>query len=93
MIQKEWLEFLREQYPAGYRVRLSKMRNNPAPIAPGSMGTLDYIDDAGQFHINWDDGRTLALEIGADRFRIGRESRPSTPGLLPGSRSERLLRK
>lgn len=69
-ISQEWLRFLREQYPAGYRVRLSEMRGNPEPISPGSMGTLDHIDDAGQFHINWDDGRTLALEIGVDRFQV-----------------------
>ncbi len=59
----------REAYPPGTRLELIHMDDPYAPIPSGTKGTVDYVDDAAQIHMKWDNGRTLALIPGEDSFR------------------------
>lgn len=63
-----WIKFMREQYPPGTRIRLMQMNDPYAPIAHGEEGEVDFVDDAGQIHMKWDNGRSLALIPGEDSF-------------------------
>ena len=69
-VNREMLAFLRKQYPVGTRIRLDSMQDPYAPVEAGTTGKLDYIDDAGQFHMKWDNGRVLALIPGVDSFTV-----------------------
>ena len=62
---KEYVEHLRRKYPRGTRLQLSCMEDE-FPVPPGSMGTVECIDDAGQIHVDWDCGRSLANAKGVE---------------------------
>ena len=66
----EWVKFMKEQYPPGTLIRLTEMRDPYAPVPPGTEGTVDFVDDACGIHMQWDNGRTLALIPGEDRFSV-----------------------
>lgn len=69
MISKEKLDFIKNKYPIGTRVKLDYM-DDPYAVPSGTLGIIDYIDDEGQIGVSWDDGRTLALIYGVDKFEV-----------------------
>lgn len=63
------VEHLKRSYPPGTRVELTHMADPYAPVPPSTKGIVQVVDDAGQLHVAWDNGRTLALIPGEDEFR------------------------
>ena len=53
----------------GARVTLSYMDDVQSP-PPGTRGTITHVDDAGQIHVKWDNGSSLALIPGEDIFHF-----------------------
>ena len=68
------LQALRERYPAGTKIRLNHMDDPYAPIPDGTIGEVQYVDDAGNIHMVWENGRALSLIEGADSFTIIKEA-------------------
>ena len=64
------IAILRQKYPHGEMLRLIHMVDDPNPIEPGTIGEVDFIDDAGNIHMIWRNGRTLSLIPDADEFEI-----------------------
>ena len=69
-MDRKMVNFIKEQYPPGTRIRLNAMDDPYAPILPGTEGEVDFVDDAGQLHMKWDNGRTLPLAPGEDSFTV-----------------------
>ena len=59
---------IRLNYPPGSRIELIHMEDNWA-VPEGIYGTVELVDDAGQIHMKWDNGRTLAIVPQVDKFR------------------------
>lgn len=75
VITEKLVTILRQQFPKGTRIRLGRMDDSFNHIPPGTIGTVELIDDIGTIHCAWDNGSTLGLIIYEDRFTV--VSRPN----------------
>ncbi len=62
-------EQLKEDYPKGTRIVLLSMGDDPRSIESGTRGTVKFVDDLATVHCNFDNGRSLGLAYGEDRYR------------------------
>lgn len=69
-MDRKMVDFIKEQYPPGTRIRLNSMEDPYHPILPGTEGEVDFVDDKGQIFMKWDNGRTLPLAPGEDSFTV-----------------------
>lgn len=44
--------------------------DDPYAVPSGTLGTIDYIDDEGQIGVSWDNGSSLSLLYGVDKFEV-----------------------
>ena len=65
---KEHIEMLRKEYPAGTKVELLAMDDKQAPPV-GTIGEVIAVDDIGQLVMKWQNGSGLNLIPGVDSFR------------------------
>lgn len=62
---KETVERIRREYPAGARVELVRMEDVQAPPV-GTKGTVLGVDDTGSLLMRWDAGSGLNVVYGED---------------------------
>lgn len=65
---KETVERIRRDYPAGTRVELVRMEDVQAPPI-GTRGTVQGVDDTGSLMMRWDNGSGLNVVWGEDVVR------------------------
>ena len=69
MRHSEEIERLRNIYKPGIKVRLLYMEGE-LQMPKGLEGIIDYVDDAPQIHVTWENGSSLALIPEVDKFEI-----------------------
>lgn len=61
---------IKDKYPTGTKIKCIYMQDSTHPVPFGTVGTVNYVDDANQIHVNWENGSSLALIPGIDEFEI-----------------------
>lgn len=70
MKNEKEINMLREKYPSGTKIKLLQDIEDLYDIPAGTIGEVDFIDDAGNIHMEWEIGSKLSLIEGVDSFEI-----------------------
>lgn len=72
-MQRSEVDRYKALYPKGTRIELDRMDDPYRDMPKGLKGIVNGVDDAGQIHCIWQNGSTLALIPGVDKFHTIRE--------------------
>lgn len=75
-----------ETYQPGDRIVLIATSDEHTHLAPGTRGTVTFVDDLGTLHTRWDDGSQLGLSA-----RLGDEFRHLTDAELAEEHNRTLM--
>ena len=67
MLSKAEVDEIKRMYPQGMKIRLIEMQGEPQ-MPDGLEGKVKMVDDAGQIHVAWSNGSSLALNTQKDYF-------------------------
>lgn len=62
------IQKIKEAYPPKTRIEVIKMYDKDA-VSAGIRGSVDFVDDKGQIHLIWDNGRKIAIIPQVDKFK------------------------
>lgn len=63
------VEQIKKRYPVGTRIQLDHMEGE-RDMPDGLRGMVKMVDDQGQLHMRWENGRSLALVPNVDSFHV-----------------------
>ena len=66
--ERRRIERAKELYPPGERVKMIQI-DLDSPVPAGTKGTVKFVDDRGIVFPAWDNGASLGVAYGKDRFR------------------------
>ena len=67
-MKQDEVERLRRQYPPGTRIKCIHMNDDCYPVPDGTLGTVQFVDDAGTIHVGLENGSARGLVPGEDQF-------------------------
>lgn len=65
---KRDVQFIKDFYKPGSRIWCREMEGEPS--MSDVKGTVAFVDDFGDIHVDWDNGRGLALIPGVDKYGL-----------------------
>ncbi len=63
------IKSIKEKYISGTKIKLVKMYDLQA-LPTGIKGKVTNVDDTGKIQVRWENGSTIALNVGIDDFEI-----------------------